>query len=664
PHWFDGAKKIWKTSIDASALIFSHHSCLDYQDLRDKLFNHTYKDFTKQHLEALSVCKWKSNITGNPISRIEEPLFLRMGLSSLVNGDWDNSAEAKGNDVPICEPVRWEERLKSLEAFVKSKTKEKTEQINVMRNSKVKSFQKKRHELRQRLWQHAGETKLSSDIYVLSATVGMGKTFSFLRFAIRQAIKQNSPHIFIVAPYNHIVDQLVSVVSSALVLPGEDKQKIVCNHTCTAEYNERGIQNQTTRWRCPVIITSSVQFFETLSSNTAGKLIKLAEVPNSVVVIDEWHSVMEENLVGFYWDIMTKLSKFFRTKFILSSGSMTRFWDKKLCNKFVQSNNRIRIKEIVSKSFMKDSIKSESGRLSYHYIGEIDPQRLADSVLTGVGQNKKTIVLVSTTRNVAVMAKKLIGKGRNVYCVYGSIIDEDSAKNVSEIKNDDTDWITICTTSIESGIDISAEIAFSVERSIMSQIQLGGRVNREGNYKNAKVFIFREIIGKGVGCFNCNSSFFEPSRISYDLIKVIDNAEFSAREYISRFHLVKNNKLSEAVELARYPEISKETRIIKEGRSSVLVGQNAKTIFDKLVDKHLNGAKNGVGMKDVAKNSVPCPTLSENAGGFSENEFQPVPGFEFDKTQPLSVKNSSLLFYDGPYDGKYFGIWKGKEYWL
>lgn len=666
-HWRDGAKFLLKhiNSRDSAMLSVAHHSCIDLNNLLNSSgeSNMPNPNFLTIHDSEMAKIKDFIKTPTDNIPKLEKQILFRMGLSCIVNGDWDDSARAKDNPVPTCADTKWKERLEQLRTKVNEKTNNKSEELSTKdKKDKAVVFQTKRHKLRKNLWNRSKSVKIKDDVSVLSATVGMGKTFSFLQLALRKAIKQGAPHIIIVAPFNHIVDQLVGVIKDTLILDGEDPENIVGNHTCTATYENWTIQNTTSRWRCPIIVTSSVQFFETMSSNVAGKLVKLVEVPNSIVVMDEFHSIMEEGLIQYYWNEMGHLCNMFNTKFILSSGSMTRYWDTSFNNKFVTDNGVI-IQDVTTKGFMKKSIKSEIGRVTYEHIGSLTSENLEDDVLNKNGKGKKTIVLMSTTRNVAVMAKRLINKGRNVYTVYGSLIDKDSSNHVSKIKNDNTDWIVICTTSIESGIDISCEVAYSVDRSIMSQVQLGGRVNREGNYSGSKVLVFKEIT---TGEFNGNSSFIEPSKITakLDLLSKISNADECTHEYLKEASIdkVKKENLSLSVKHNNFPEISKQTRLINEGRGSVLVGPKAYDIYDRLTRK-FNGEDINVSMKEIAQNSVPMPTIKtlNNADvkkDFITDDFEKVPGFTQKESKDEEI--STLMYYKGNYDPDYFGIWKDK----
>ena len=78
------------------------------------------------------------------------------------------------------------------------------------------------------------------------------------------AIALRLRHIFVVLPYTNIVQQSVDVYRKALVLPGENPEKIVAAHHHQAEFKSADLRFLTTLWDAPIIVTTAVQFFETL----------------------------------------------------------------------------------------------------------------------------------------------------------------------------------------------------------------------------------------------------------------------------------------------------------------------------------------------------------------------------------------------------------------
>src|SRR5205085_9152995 len=95
-----------------------------------------------------------------------------------------------------------------------------------------------------------------------------------------------------------IIDQNASVIRDALCLENEAAE--VFEHhslseiSASTEYDEPRKAAGTRRaenWDAPVIITTSVQFFESLFSNQPGRCRKLHNIAQSVVILDECQSL-------------------------------------------------------------------------------------------------------------------------------------------------------------------------------------------------------------------------------------------------------------------------------------------------------------------------------------------------------------------------------------
>lgn len=80
-------------------------------------------------------------------------------------------------------------------------------------------------------------------------------------------------------------------------------------------------------WNPPIILTTAVQFFETLASNKPGRLRKLHQLPGSGIFLDEFHASVPVTCIPIVWQWLTELSNVWGCKIILSSGTMIRFWD-------------------------------------------------------------------------------------------------------------------------------------------------------------------------------------------------------------------------------------------------------------------------------------------------------------------------------------------------
>lgn len=127
-------------------------------------------------------------------------------------------------------------------------------------------------------------------LFSLTVPTGGGKTISSLAFAMEQVRTQKKRRIIYVIPYTSIIEQTADIFRSFL---GEEN---VLEHHMNAVYEdgtEDGREQANRKklaaenWDAPVIVTTNVQFFESLFGNRPGKCRKLHNIAESVIVFDE-----------------------------------------------------------------------------------------------------------------------------------------------------------------------------------------------------------------------------------------------------------------------------------------------------------------------------------------------------------------------------------------
>ena len=126
---------------------------------------------------------------------------------------------------------------------------------------------------------------------------------------LRQAIVRGARRIFVVLPYTSIIQQSVAVYRQALTLPGENPEKVVAEHHCRADYDSKDSRYLTALWRAPIVVTTSVAFFETLASNMPSGLRRLHELPGSMIFVDEAHNALPVKLLPLAWQWMNRLAE-------------------------------------------------------------------------------------------------------------------------------------------------------------------------------------------------------------------------------------------------------------------------------------------------------------------------------------------------------------------
>lgn len=212
--------------------------------------------------------------------------YTRMLFSCLVDADFlDTEAFMKKGEKP--EELRGHYvALKDLKprfdqsiAELKEKSKKAKKEINGKRNEILNDC----------LEAGAGKPGL----YSLTVPTGGGKTISSLAFAMAHAKQNDMKRIIYVIPYTSIIEQNAKVFREILgdenVIEHHSGIQVDEDEKNTMEENEvlRRKMLATENWDAPVIVTTAVQFFDSLFSNKPSKCRKLHNIADSVIIFDE-----------------------------------------------------------------------------------------------------------------------------------------------------------------------------------------------------------------------------------------------------------------------------------------------------------------------------------------------------------------------------------------
>lgn len=637
-HVDAGVASIFQPPINnllAATLIYAHHIGLpDFQDQRNNkagnvlrdtstsLAGRLVKDITDEELTGYlkmheAAIPEKSEYKMQKVSIKPIPLLFRIALSCLVDADHydtaQNYGEASSNKPPALLAA---ERLALLDAHIQLLSTHKIDE---------------RKELRNEVYNSCRDAPVNPSMYACDSPVGTGKTTAVMAHLLRTAIGKGLRRIFVVLPFTNIIDQSVEVYRKALVGIGERVEDVVAAHHHRAEFDDIDSRQFAFQWEAPIIVTTAVQFFETLASNHPASLRKLHQVPGSAVFIDEAHAALPSHLWPQAWQWLRELESKWGCYFVLGSGSLVRFWE---LEEF--SNPPVSIPDLVSAETRSKALTYEVGRIQYR----THPDVLSLDNLVKWVENVEgpRLLIVNTVQSAAAISaeiEKRFGR-KNIEHLSTSLCPRDRKITLDRVRarlqiKDDSNWTLVATSCVEAGIDFSFRVAFRERCGLNNLIQIGGRVNRKGEDKNAIIWDFQL---RHEGLLKRHPSFDKSVRVLGDLFDrglVGPECCTDAMRYEIRSDGIKNvsNEIIRAERNLQFPIVAKEFNVIDSYTVTVIIDPD-------LVEKLNNHEK-------IDRNLI--QSLSVQVWGYRKEELGLVPVAGFPGMFSWSLKYDNFLGY-------------------
>lgn len=415
-------------------------------------------------------------------------------------------------------------------------------------NQRLESFQvetelqKARALLQSQAFENA---KTTAEIYLLNMPTGSGKTLASVKIALERVILQKKKRIIYVIPYNSIIDQTAEVFNELF-----QNNLEILRHQSTFDYENIDEMDEDYKEAAKIaienwgntkfIITTTVQFFESIYSNKRGKLRKIHNMADSILIFDEAH-MMPEKYLQPCLQAVAYITKYLQSEAVFLTATMPDYLS--LIRKYAVTDSKI-INLIEDKSLFKKFQKC-----NYNYLGEIgENELLAKSSLS-----PSSLIIVNTRKAARKLYKKILGKKYHLStymtALDRAIILKNIRKELKCLEKEFPDFknvpeerqITIVSTSlIEAGVDLDVYTVFRELKGLDNILQAGGRCNREGKREKADVFVFELLDSK-------KKAISVEMDITRDLLKKYDDISDSAciEEYYERIFSLKEDSISQ-----------------------------------------------------------------------------------------------------------------------
>ena len=500
--------------------------------------------------------------------------FSRMLFSALTDADYSASAEHFDKDylqktaVPALDPQAAWEQLEGCRARLAQASRA---------DSAV-------NELRGRLFACCAEAGAQAPpgVYTLTAPTGAGKTLAMLAFGLQQMLRHQKRRMIFVLPYLSIIEQNAAVYRDILPDILEDHSQAERGEDTAAG------RELSQRWDAPVIITTSVKFFESLFACTGPACRKLHRLADSVILFDEAQS-LPARLAETTLTELQELAQTYRSTVVFSTATQPDFcqlpgvlWEPQ---------------EIVPDP---QQMFSQARRVNVRWLLQ-QPMPL-ERIAEEAAQGNNACVLVNLRGHAQKVYQALCAQcGRDATFLFTTDLcpahRTQILRRVRERLAQGLPCYLAATQCIEAGVDISFDVMFRALAPLESIIQAAGRCNRSDTRRRGQVTVFlpdeATLYPDDFYRQSANAVLTLAARHEIDLNELGHIREYygilfgggQVREALS---------LTQAVEAVDFPAVAKAYRLIEDVQLQVLVpcpGEEA--LFGQLAEEGRRGVTAG-----------------------------------------------------------------------
>lgn len=324
--------------------------------------------------------------------------------------------------------------------------------------------------------------------FSLTVPTGGGKTLSSLAFALRHSMLHGFRRIIYVVPFTSIIEQNADVFRTVFApLHHDGFPDPVVEHHSALDYDEESYASRLAaeNWDSPLVVTTAVQFYESLFANRSSRCRKLHNLSRSVIVLDEVQKIPVD-LLAPCLAALRELVSGYSTTVVLCTATQPALDKRQGFTIGIED-----VREIVPDP---QRLYVALKRVNITDLGSVGDRILAERLL-----DEKQVLCVVNTRAHAREVFQLISGAEGAIHLSAAMCPAHRAEVLEAVRErleTDQDCRVVATQLIEAGVDIDFPVVFRSLAGLDSIAQAAGRCNRNGRRDVGTTFIFRSQHGR------------------------------------------------------------------------------------------------------------------------------------------------------------------------
>ncbi len=406
----------------------------------------------------------------------------------------------------------------------------------------------------------------------LTVPTGGGKTRSGLAFAIRHVLHHELDRIIFAIPYTSIIDQTAQVYREIF----RDDRAVLEHHSAVAwhEADDEAPVAAAQAWRrlsaenwdAPVVVTTNVQFFESLLGQRVGKCRKLHNIARSVIVLDEAQT-LPPHLIEPTLDVLRDLVAHYRVSVVLCTATQPAL------DQAPGFNGLPDVREICRGP---ERHFTALQRVAYQWPGRTEGWswgQVADELRKV--PSAQALAVVNTKANALALLDAL-GDAEALH-LSTLLCGAHRGVVLAEVKRRlaaGEPCLLVSTQVVEAGVDLDFPAVFRALGPLDRIVQAAGRCNREGRLpEKGNVVVFRpEEGGVPPGAYRLGTDTTTVLLNEVTDLDLHDPAVFV--EYFHRYYRgvdLDKNQVQTHRRSFDYPEVARRYRFIEDDGVPVVV---------------------------------------------------------------------------------------------
>ena len=342
--------------------------------------------------------------------------------------------------------------------------------------------------IRKKILEECRQKALSKrGFFTLTVPTGGGKTLSSLAFALEHAKQHRMQRVIYVVPYTSIIEQTANVFRDVFKDLGRDT---VLEHHSNVDPSHETVHSRlaSETWDAPLIVTTAVQFFESIYANRTSRCRKLHNLCNSIIILDEAQLLPVDFLQPCLNALRELKSSYGATIVLCTATQPALHYRKGVGWEFEGLGKEEIVQEIVEDP---EILQQKLKRVRFSIPKDLNQPTTWECLAEKLSKHHQVLCVVNKARKDCRELHSLMPSG--TLHLSALMCGQHRSEKIDEIKaclKSGKKVRVISTQLVEAGVDLDFPVVYRALAGLDSIAQAAGRCNREGRLEFGKVVVF------------------------------------------------------------------------------------------------------------------------------------------------------------------------------